>query len=293
MHKSIENTIVLTDGRTLGYAEYGLPAGKPVMYFHSHPGSRINARFMHDAAKKQGIRIIAPDRPGCGLSDFKKDRTLLDWPQDVLELADHLGIEKFAVLGASGGGPYATVCGFSISQRVTKCGLLASVGPINVPAAIKGMNFSNRIMFGIAKLFPALVPYMMLSTERGVLERPEKFVEQLKSSMPKVDVQAMDEENHWPWFIEDLQEAFRCGVHGPSHDMLLYARPWGFSLQDIQRPTIIWQGQEDTNAPISMGQYLASTIPDCQVKIFPDLGHLSVIVKKAEEALLLLSDDSK
>jgi pimeloyl-ACP methyl ester carboxylesterase len=248
----------------------------------------MNGSFLDAAAKRNGVRIIAPDRPGCGLSDFKPHRTILDWPQDVLELAGYLEIDEFAVLGASGGGPYAAACGFKLPSRVTNVGLLAAVGPMNMMGSTAGMQSSNRIMFGIAKMFPKLVPYMMMSTERGVLEKPDRIIEQLKRGMLEVDVQVLENENLWSWFVEDLQEAFRSGVLGPSHDVLLYVQPWGFSLEDIQRPTFLWQGEEDTNAPLAMGQYMASLIPDCHAKILPGLGHLSVIVGKAEEALVLL-----
>jgi len=175
---STENLIHLSDGRKLGYAEYGTPAGKLIFYFHSHPGSRINGRFMDQIAKKIGVRIIAPDRPGCGLSDFKPERTFLDWPQDVLELADHLEIDKFAVLGASGGGPYAAVCANNIPQRVTRAGLLASVGPMHEKGLSRGMQASNRIIFGVAKYFPKLVPYLLAGTARGV-ETPARMISQL------------------------------------------------------------------------------------------------------------------
>ena len=85
--------INLKDGRKLAYAEYGALAGKPLFFFHGWPVSRLSGRIAKKAAKKLGIRIISPDRPGYGLSDFKKDRKLLDWAKDVLELADRLRIK--------------------------------------------------------------------------------------------------------------------------------------------------------------------------------------------------------
>src|SRR5690242_4253772 len=98
---SENNQIRLKDGRKLGYAEYGDPKGKPLFFFHGFPTSRFHAKRTDQAAKELGIRVIAPDRPGFGLSDFQIGRTLLDFPDDVLELANYLGIKKFVVEGVS------------------------------------------------------------------------------------------------------------------------------------------------------------------------------------------------
>lgn len=98
-------TIQLPDGRRLGYAEYGNPNGKHIMFFHGHPGSRLEAQYLDETAVRLGARIVALERPGFGLSDFKPRRTVLDWTQDVLALADQLNLARFAVMGVSGGGP--------------------------------------------------------------------------------------------------------------------------------------------------------------------------------------------
>src|SRR3989344_8459465 len=108
MNSASENcTFKLRDGRILGYAEYGDPEGKPVFFFHGWPGARFSGKETDEAGKKSGVRIISTDRPGIGLSTYKKDRKLLDWPDDVAQLADYLKIKKFSLMGVSGGGPYA------------------------------------------------------------------------------------------------------------------------------------------------------------------------------------------
>ncbi|HCN76497.1 MAG TPA: alpha/beta hydrolase, partial [Verrucomicrobiales bacterium] len=101
-----DHTLTLSNGLTLGYAEYGDPAGAVMFYFHGWPSGRVQGELMHEAGLKFGLRIIAPDRPGIGLSDFQPRRRLLDWPPVLEELAAHAGAEKFHVLGWSGGGPY-------------------------------------------------------------------------------------------------------------------------------------------------------------------------------------------
>src|SRR5690606_14168411 len=107
-------TIALRDGRTLGYAEYGVADGKPVLVFHGSPGTRLQVRAAHRPALARGIRIIAPDRPGLGLSSRLPGRRIADWPDDVCELVDALGIDRCPVIGVSGGGPYAAACAWRL-----------------------------------------------------------------------------------------------------------------------------------------------------------------------------------
>ena len=124
--------IKLPAGRALGYAEYGAPEGIPVFYFHGFPSSRLDWQLVNDDAVllDLNVRVIAPDRPGYGLSDYKSGRKMVDWPADVLELANALQIDRFAVLGISGGGPYAASCAAGIDDRLIKTGIVC------VPIAI-------------------------------------------------------------------------------------------------------------------------------------------------------------
>src|SRR5947209_19434697 len=107
----INQHFTLSDGRVLGYNEYGPIDGKPLFYFHGTPSSRIEWQMFggEQLATQLNLRVISMDRPGMGLSDFQTSRRLLDWPTDVAKLADELGIDHFSVLAFSGGGPYAAV----------------------------------------------------------------------------------------------------------------------------------------------------------------------------------------
>jgi pimeloyl-ACP methyl ester carboxylesterase len=110
--------IAMRDGRNLAYLEVGSAVGSPVFHFHGHGSSRLEALGLADAAEKAGVRLIAFDRPGIGLSDPKLGDRLLDWPLDIAEAADHLGIQRFAVKGMSAGGPYALACAHVLPDRV-------------------------------------------------------------------------------------------------------------------------------------------------------------------------------
>ena len=110
---STEQQVILKDGRMLGFAEYGEPGGEPVLEFHGVPGSRLEAYYYDDAGKKVGARVIGIDRPGFGISTYRKDYRIADWPSDVLEFANALGLTRFAVAGVSSGSPYASQSGSS------------------------------------------------------------------------------------------------------------------------------------------------------------------------------------
>ncbi len=153
--KKLNQTLELSDGRKLGFAEFGDLNGKPFFHFHGHPGSRYEILLYGDKPTKLGLHVIAVDRPGIGLSDFKPKRKLLDWPDDIVELADHLCIDKFVVEGISGGGPYAAACAYKIPQRLECCAIVAGMGPINMRK--KEMMRSNRVGLFIARWFPFLV----------------------------------------------------------------------------------------------------------------------------------------
>src|SRR5271154_1227897 len=127
-HPGPDRTFQLSDGRTLGFAEYGNRAGNVLFYFHGYPGARVEARLLAEPAEQLGIRLIGIDRPGMGLSTFKPQRRFLDWPSDVVELADRLDIDHFFVVGCSGGGPYALACACRIPDRLIACGIVAGAG---------------------------------------------------------------------------------------------------------------------------------------------------------------------
>ncbi|MEM8863860.1 MAG: alpha/beta hydrolase, partial [Chloroflexota bacterium] len=132
--------ITLKDGRKLAYSTYGSePEGKPIFYHHGWPSSRLEGANYGDAATKLNGRLIAVDRPGIGRSDLKPNRKLLDWPDDLSELADQLGIDQFYVLGTSGGGPYVAACAYRIPDRLLGAGIVAGLSPMTNPKTKEGM----------------------------------------------------------------------------------------------------------------------------------------------------------
>lgn len=280
-------TLALKDGRRLGWAEYGDPGGTPMFFFHGFPGSRLEAGMGDEAARRAGVRTIAVDRPGSGLSDYKAGRRIIDWPDDVAQLADHLGLEKFGVTGVSGGGPYAAVCAYGMPERVSACGLISSVGEITGHASTRGMSTMNRVIFGIGRWAPFLGYPAFVMMRRMASGDSDALTRQMMRSMPEPDRVILERPEIAEVFKEDLAEAMRQGVKGAVQDNALYSRPWGFPLGEIKAPVHIWQGELDRNVPVEHARRLAAAIPGSTLHLLPGEGHL-LVIDRIEEILRTL-----
>jgi pimeloyl-ACP methyl ester carboxylesterase len=270
-------TLLLRDGRRLGYAQYGQPDGEPLFYFHGHPGSRLEARLAQPAAAAAGLRVIALDRPGYGLSDFRPGRALTDWPADVAEAADLLEISRFCVAGGSGGGPYALACAWGLPHRVLRAAVISSVGPYRVAGITKGMRWQNQVGFRLGSRWPALARALMRSMRRSITERPERTIDALARAMSPADAAVVGRPEVREILVADITEAFRQGSAGAAWDVVVLGRPWGFSLHEIGTEVHLWQGEADTLVPPAMGRYLAEQIPRCHARLLPGEGHLLII----------------
>jgi pimeloyl-ACP methyl ester carboxylesterase len=282
-----DKQIRLKDGRMLGYSEYGSVDGNPVFFFHAHPGSRREwpAFDTGDAAAELNARVIAVDRPGHGLSDFKPDREILDWPDDVTELADALNVGRFAVLGISGGGPYAAACAFKIPERLAATAIVCGMGPSEAPGVKDGIAW--KFAAGRSSVMRRA---MLLLMSFGLQKKPETFVSKMKDALQGPDKALVLRKPELAKQIIDLAfaEAFRQGIAGVRHEAGLYARPWGFRLQDIAAEVHLWHGEEDANVPVSVGHYVADAIPNCHARFIEDEGHLSLPFHYLREYLRVL-----
>jgi pimeloyl-ACP methyl ester carboxylesterase len=280
-----DQQIKLTDGRRLGYAEYGHPDGRPVFFCHGFPGSRIDWLMFDsdDSSLGSKARIIAIDRPGIGLSDFQDGRSFLDWPSDVIELADVLKLDKFAVLAVSGGGPYGEVCAYKIPDRLTATAIVSGMGPADAPGATEGESWAFP---GKMSLIRRLILMLMVQG----LKRPDKMLAQVKGSFTGPDAALMEKHPELAeGIVASWQEAFRSGISGVHHEAGLYTRPWGFNLQDITAPVYLWHGGAgDKNVLSSVGRYVAESIPNCQATFLEEEGHFSLVYNHIDEILRIL-----
>ena len=283
----------LPDGRKLAYAEYGDLNGKPLFYFHGSPGSHLEATLYidEDFLQSLGVHLIAIDRPGMGLSDFQPNRRLLDFPRDVVALANHLNIERFSIIAYSLGGPYGLACAFAIPQRVDKVGIVSGAALFNEPGLIEEINEGTRKFLTLPREKPMLARFflwMML----GAMPRfaPNLFAAQAGSLLPSVDSKLLATNFLLQkGFIDTVREATRQGTRGAFHESLLTVTDYGFRLQDIHTPMMLWHGEADKNIPVEMARFAASTIPKCTAKYYTDEGHLSLFKKYAEDIIRALT----
>lgn len=264
----------LPGGRRLGYARYGQPGGEPLLYFHGHPGSRLEGRLAHEAAAAAGICVVALERPGYGRSDYQPGRVITDWPADAAAAADALGIGRYMVAGGSGGGPYALACAAALPERVTKAAVISGVGPFSVRGLSRGMRWRNRFAFRLAARWPALAGAAMRSMKRNIDTRPAATIDALARAMSSADAAIVSRPEVRDILTADFTEAFVQGSAGAALDVVLLGRPWGLSLREVQPEVFLWQGESDTLVPPAMGRYLAREIPNCQAVFLPGEGHL-------------------
>jgi pimeloyl-ACP methyl ester carboxylesterase len=285
----LEGTVGLADGRRLSYAEFGPAGGRPVVWLHGTPGAR---RQIPEAARlaavELGVRLIGLDRPGVGDSTPHLYPNVLAFAEDLGAVLDALGVGPFGLIGLSGGGPYVLAAAYAFPDRVAAGVVLGGVAPAAGDDAIGGglvgrmaplgpLAAAFRVPLGMAMTgllwtmrplaSPGLDLYARLSPEgdRRVFARPE--------------IKAM--------FIDDLLNGSRTGIRAPIFDFVLFTRPWGFSVRDVQVPIRWWHGDADHIVPLAHGEHVVSLLPDAELYVRSGESHLGGL-GAAEEVLLAL-----
>ena len=277
----------LPGGRVLGLTEYGPRDGTPLFYFHGTPSSRLEWEAFTPAglADDLGLRVIAPERPGMGRSDFQRSRRVVDWPVDVAHLADTLGIARFFVLGYSGGAAYAAACGASLTDRVLG---VALVSPVCHDESVleTGLDQDTLRIKRLCHDRPAAAR-IMLEFFLGLPARvaPRFVISQTRKALPEVDRDVLARPGVDRAYVAAVAEAFRGGARGPQHDMSLLLEPWTSNLGAITAPVTVWQGEQDRlSARPAMARYLCDRIRGSRLTLL-DEGHISVWANHTREVL--------
>ena len=287
----LEGTVGVGDGRRLGFAEFGTPHGRAVIWLHGTPGARrqipVEARRF---AWEHDVRIVGIDRPGIGSSTPHLYGSMSDIASDLEAVADVIGLDELIVVGLSGGGPYALAAGAALPDRVKAVGVLGGVAPTVGPDAIDGglvalgkrlspLLAVGRVPIGIGLTgairvikplaSPGLDLYARLSPagDRALLERPE--------------FKAM--------FLDDLLNGSRKQISAPLADVLLFSRPWGFDLADVTVPVHWWHGDADHIIPFDHGVHVVTRLPHAELHVLPGESHLAGL-GAGEEILVTLLD---
>lgn len=268
-----EDAITLADGRRLGFAEYGSPAGRPLLVFQGTPTSRLPHNPLET---REPARLIVPERPGFGLSDFQPGRRLLDWPSDVAQLADRLGIDRFSVAGISGGGPHALAVGVRLAPRIHRLGVVSGIGPLDAPGASRGMARQRRVGSFFARHL-AFLAWPLIWAFRTPARNPERFVERFTSGFPAADRELLARPEIRSLRARSYAEATARGVRGFAWEVVMLARPWDFSPGDVACDVHLWHGVEDASTPVAMARHLAASLPRCRAVELPGEGHFVAV----------------
>jgi pimeloyl-ACP methyl ester carboxylesterase len=263
----------LADGTTIGYAEYGAPHGEAVIALHGTPGSRLMFALADRAARDRGLRIIAPDRPGYGLSTYRRSETLLSLAHDVEDLADALRLDRFVLIGVSGGGPHAVAAAASMPERTRLLALAGPVGPIAECREDISLSKMHRLIFTGPGRSP-LVSAAVLSAMRGLVRfAPDIAYGGLMRRAIPADRAVLARPEAKANLLAAIGEGLRPGVKGAVQDLRLYCAPWRLDLSNIHVPAILWQGSDDPVVPAQAAYYLAEALPHCRLDMIEDGGH--------------------
>lgn len=276
MDEFINNKVKLRDGRALGYAEYGDTNGRSVFHFHGSGGSRLEHPSDLSILKKIEIRFISTDRPGHGISDPQPNRNLLGWADDISELANHLGIDKFYVMGHSAGGPYALACAYKLSDRIIACGIVSGLAPYSRPNPYKDLPFTFKLMMFTLRNFPKVNIFLRKQMAKVLEGNNDEIGKKLLSGFPNEDQAHLANPEYLDLLIKEIKEGYRQGSAGPALDDILINSPWGFDIEKIEVPTFIWHGKVDRNVPLSHGEYLNKNILSSELIILQDQAHLYI-----------------
>ncbi|MDA1005889.1 MAG: alpha/beta hydrolase [Verrucomicrobia bacterium] len=275
----------LPDGRKVCFAEYGDPAGRPLYYFHGWPSSRLQGRLLHKIGQEQGLRIIAPDRPGIGQSSPQPNRRLADWPALLGSLADALGHERFLVMGVSGGGPYALAAAHWLPERVEAASVVGGAPPLREFPDKSALLFPYRVLLKLRPIAPLvmtpLLPISRFIASQHPTDAPLRWCFRWVSPMDREAINKHDD-------LQIIMGSFREGIiQGGRHlirDADIYSSDWEIDFEKISVPVDIWHGTEDRNLPLSMVRQIATRIPTAHTH-WVEEGHYSLPINRTPDLI--------
>jgi pimeloyl-ACP methyl ester carboxylesterase len=266
--------LVLRDGRSLSFSAIGPPTGWPVFYCHGAIGTPVEATIdLRQIVERVGVRYVAASRPGVGGSDARPGRTILDFADDTAALADHLGINRFSVLGVSAGGPYALAIAHRLGRRVQRIALCSALSPFCDPHRAPGLR--RRIALPLAAL--AAAPELARrigDTVLPVLHAHPRLITGVIAAHAAPSERARLAGTHeCSAASSSFLDAACGGVGGLIDDYLTYAHGWGFDPSEIETEVQLWHGAGDPLVPVEHALQLAASLSHCRVFVDPDEGH--------------------
>lgn len=278
-----DHVMTLSTGRRLGYAEYGNPSGVPMFYFHGWPSSRLQGELMHEVGRNRRLRIIAPDRPGIGLSEFQPGRKLLDWPPVLAELAEHLGWDRFHVLAVSGGGPYALATVHAMPERVLSAGVVCGAPPLR-KVGTDGLMWTYRLALWAQRRVPVLLaPGLAAAAQMLRLPQDSLPMRTYVRALGERDRLAMADPELYCMLMESGRACLLSSARGVTTDGNIYTSDWGIDFNEVQFPIRYWHGALDRNIPPALVERFVGQLPNARLSMLDEEGHYSLPLLKNDE----------
>jgi pimeloyl-ACP methyl ester carboxylesterase len=275
-----DHTVRLADGRSIGFAIYGDPAGSPVINCHGGLISGHDVSPADDLARSLGLCVISPDRPGINRSSRLSGHGLLPWVRSDLEpLLDHLELGTISVMGWSEGGQYALAASYALAERVTRCAVIAGCPPLDDAATFKELNRLDHSLAVLARRAPLAVRLVAASNHQLARHFPRMLVRASLRGQPAAEAARVREQGRW------LPAALGEGTvnsRGVVDEYRALVAPWEFRPEDVSTPVRIYQGTADPLVPESWGRLLAERIPGASLTLFPGEGHFIALTRREE-----------
>ncbi|MFJ2651364.1 alpha/beta fold hydrolase [Streptomyces sp. NPDC087420] len=280
------------DGRHLMVERLGDPHGRPIFLLHGTPGSRLGPAPRGLVLYQRGMQLIAYDRPGYGDSDRLQGRSVADVAQDVTTIADALGLERFAVVGRSGGAPHALACAALLPDRVTRTAALVTLAPRDAAGLdwFEGMAASNVLEYTTASVDPDGVAARLTPRADAIRKDPVRLLDDLRRELTDSDRRVVSDIGVRTMLLRNYQEALRTSAYGWIDDALAFCSPWGFDPADIQGPVLLWHGEKDVFSPVGHTRWLAERIPDVTTVLEPAAAHFAALHALPRTLTWLLND---
>ncbi|KAL2125918.1 hypothetical protein VTI74DRAFT_2248 [Chaetomium olivicolor] len=292
--------LVLPDQRRIAYGIYGaLNATPTVFYFHGTPSSHHEAFLLSEAGRRHGVRIVAPSRPGSGGSTLHENSVLLDYPDDILALAEFLQISSFGIIAVSGGAPYAFACRYRIPRpRLRGMGIVAGIYPVASLGTV-GMKLPSRLMLRVATWFPGVVAWL-IDKQLGSVARDEDGNKLEALLVADMEHHAKPQSERLAWetatpeirraVVTSVREGVKYGGWGAAWEMKVLGSHWGFELNQIQPSVqgdlVMWHGNLDGNVPLGMAQKAATQLgPLAELRVVEGQGHVTLTFHSAGEII--------
>jgi pimeloyl-ACP methyl ester carboxylesterase len=277
LHKSA--TVAAAGGRELSVGTWGDPRGAPVFLLHGTPGSRFGPRPRPALLYRLGIRLIAYDRPGYGDSDRHVGRSVSEAAADVAAVADAFGIERFAVIGRSGGGPHALACAALLPGRVTRAAVLAGLAPRDAEGLdwFAGMNEANVAAFSVAGRGIEALAERITPRAAAIRANPAMSLPFRATELSGSDLHVLANPGVRTMLVSNFAEAFKHSAAGWIDDVLAFTSTWGFDLSRVAVPTTLWHGGRDEFVPPGHAAWMAGRIPNATLTIDPDAAHFGAM----------------